>query len=242
MVVKTLVVQSFENQMFAISQVVKITLITVNILLFACAQLSAQSARKHVISGRITGYGGEGLAAATVALAGKPTGTIADADGYFKLAVSGDDVIRISYTGYQPLELYPEETEYELGGQIVLKEGLWLQEVVIVGQRMIRDTTHCCYCVSVIRPAPQTLSATKPECKRWQYYPNPTTTGVTVQTEELEGLITVLASDGRLVSRQTVTDLVTWVDLSGLPTGMYVLNYEQTDWAQVIGKVSVVRD
>lgn len=214
------------------------------ILLFICAQLSAQSAQEHVISGRITGYEGEGLAAATVALAGKSKGTIADADGYFKIAVSGSDVIRISYTGYQPVELYPEEIEYEMGGRVVLKEGLWLQEVVIVGYRddITRDTIHCCYCISMIRPAPQTLSATKPECKHWQYYPNPTTTGVTVSTEELEGLITVFSSDGRLVSRQTVTDMVTWVDLSGLPTGMYVLNYENTDWAQAIGKVSVVRD
>lgn len=55
------------------------------------------------IRGRIINSRGEPLAEASVVVKRTGKGTITDANGFFKLAdVSGDDMITLSYTGYQP--------------------------------------------------------------------------------------------------------------------------------------------
>lgn len=91
-----------------------------------------ESQAKATITGTVKGEDGEPLIGATVMVKGTGTGTITDLDGNFSLDVSeGEDVLVISYTGYQAQEV-------NIGGRttldIVLSSSIsQLDEVVVIG-------------------------------------------------------------------------------------------------------------
>ena len=217
-------------------------------LVLTTALLPAQNAPVHVISGTIVGYDGEALVGATIAVAGKSTGTITDLNGKFKLTVANDALLHISYLACQPIELYPDEIEYELKGRIEMKEDNWLKEVVITAKGVAsKSVTSTCYWVvndsiGQYYPSLQPSAVPRPSQRPWQYYPNPSTDGVTVSTETPGGFINVFSSDGKRVVRQPVCAVLTKVDLLGLAAGMYILSYENGGLVQVIGKVSLLRN
>ncbi|MDR2472843.1 MAG: TonB-dependent receptor [Tannerella sp.] len=68
------------------------------------ARVEALQQRKS-ITGAVSDETGEPLPGASVLVKGTPRGVIADADGTFKIDVSTDDVLEISYIGYEPLQV-----------------------------------------------------------------------------------------------------------------------------------------
>jgi len=105
----------------------KILLVKICLLLFTFS-LHAQS---RTITGIIQG-GEEPLIGATVVIKGTTTGTASDINGYYELNnLSTNDVLVVSYTGFQPQEI-------RVGDQAVIDVNLQesaalLDEVVIVG-------------------------------------------------------------------------------------------------------------
>ncbi|MEL6970376.1 MAG: carboxypeptidase-like regulatory domain-containing protein [Bacteroidota bacterium] len=91
----------------------------------------------QLISGYITDAGGEPLIGASVLIKDTAIGTITDWDGYYQLWAPAADVeIVISYTGFQTQEVILGSNAGEI--DIVLYEGVALDEVVVVGYSMNR--------------------------------------------------------------------------------------------------------
>lgn len=82
----------------------------------------------------------EALAFASVGIAGKPVGTVADVNGYFELHIGEDcknDTIRISSIGYQTFAIPARILEKEPGKQLLLQSlPQQLEEVVVVSKKV----------------------------------------------------------------------------------------------------------
>lgn len=103
-------------------------------------QTQAES-RQITVKGTITDTKGEPLIGANVLLVGTETATISDVDGNFKLPVSSDGTLKISYIGYESQELaINNQTLFN----IRLKEDAQMtEEVVVIGfgtQRKVNMT------------------------------------------------------------------------------------------------------
>ncbi|MDL2221238.1 TonB-dependent receptor [Parabacteroides sp. OttesenSCG-928-N08] len=98
-------------------------------LLFVCPTLSAQTA---TISGRIMDETGEPLIGASVSIKSTSNGSTTNLDGEFTLSnVKPEDVLKISYIGFDPQEVTVGNQRQFL---IVLKESSFaLNQVVVVG-------------------------------------------------------------------------------------------------------------
>ena len=109
-------------------------LLFLSLMLWAFSGLAFQGmAQSRTITGTITDEGNnDPLIGANILLKGTSTGTITDFEGNFSLDIpsSGDNVLTITYTGYQ-------DQEITVGNQSVvnisLAEGSVLDEVVVVG-------------------------------------------------------------------------------------------------------------
>ncbi|HRI58335.1 MAG TPA: SusC/RagA family TonB-linked outer membrane protein, partial [Saprospiraceae bacterium] len=99
------------------------------LLLLGFASLSAQD---RTIRGRITDAYNEAIPGATVVLKGTTTGTVADVDGNFTVAVSGENpVLVISSTGFEKQEI---TVGAETTINVVLKDSdALLTELVVTG-------------------------------------------------------------------------------------------------------------
>ncbi len=109
------------------------------LLLLLCLAAAVTYAQRSV-SGRVTdAANGEVLTGASVSLKGTRVGTISDGDGNFQIAVTGNnDVLVISYTGYQTQEVAVGATS-SLG--IAMTANNILNEVVVVGYgKQIKST------------------------------------------------------------------------------------------------------
>ena len=99
-----------------------------SILLFIAFGLFAQETN---ISGKVTNEQGEMLIGATVQAKGTSVGTTTDIDGKFSLSVPTETTtLIVNYTGYKDLEVNIRGVSVI---DIVLEEGLVLDEVVVVG-------------------------------------------------------------------------------------------------------------
>ena len=93
-------------------------------------ETSIQQAKRW-INGTVTDTNGEPLVGVTIALQGTTTGTTTDVNGKFSLEAPGNAILRVSYIGYNTIEL-PVEDKQVLS--IVLSEDVrTLNEVVVVG-------------------------------------------------------------------------------------------------------------
>lgn len=89
----------------------------------------AEQLQSQNITGRITDSNGEPIIGASVIEAGTTNGTITDLDGNFKLNVKPGTTLKISFVGYQTLEVKATQRM-----KITLKEDTEvLDEVVVVG-------------------------------------------------------------------------------------------------------------
>lgn len=107
--------------------------------------LSAQ----QLVSGTVTGEGGEPLVGVSVKEKGAPAGAVSSLDGSFKVRVSSIEATLVfAYVGYQTME-------YPIGGQenlsIVMNPGQYLGEVQVVGSRSYkRSSTDSPVAIDVI--------------------------------------------------------------------------------------------
>nr|HPH17662.1 carboxypeptidase-like regulatory domain-containing protein [Haliscomenobacter sp.] len=102
-------------------------------MLVLTLMLSCQFAfsQTRQISGKVIDANGESLIGASIAVKGTTTGTVADADGAYTLAVSNDATLVISYTGYVTKE---EVVGTRTVVDITLEENInELAETVVVG-------------------------------------------------------------------------------------------------------------
>ncbi len=112
--------------------------------LFFCGSLFAQ----RTVSGTVTSQEGEALIGASVFVRGTSTGTVTDIDGRFSINVAeGFNTLIVSYTGYETREI---QLTTESSYQIILSEGILIDEVVVTGYAVEskRQTTGA---VSVIK-------------------------------------------------------------------------------------------
>ncbi|MEM9819828.1 MAG: TonB-dependent receptor [Bacteroidota bacterium] len=85
------------------------------------------------VSGTVTDrQTNEPLIGASAVVKGTTRGTITDLDGKFQLAAEKGEVLVISYTGYNPIEIdVDDRTSYD----VMLSSGVELEKIVVVGTR-----------------------------------------------------------------------------------------------------------
>lgn len=207
-------------------------------LFITMCQFRAQS-QGHPLHAQVFGSDGEKLIGATISVVGKNKGAITDIEGDFRLSAANDDLIRVSYIGYETAEFYPDEITYDHGGRVVLREGNWLPEVVITAQRMEMEPTPTITDIWIYDSIGTRNLQISTTPMAWHYYPNPTADVVMVETAMETGFISVFSMDGKRVVRQPISRARTRVELAGLRSGFYLLQYENDGWTQPIGKVSL---
>ncbi|TXF90459.1 TonB-dependent receptor [Neolewinella aurantiaca] len=104
-------------------------------LLFWVLMLSGFTAlqAQNTVTGTVTDNSGETLIGASVFVEGTTTGTVTGIDGDFSLTIPGNaENLMVTYTGFetQRIPLVQGQTVYD----IVLSEGVNLQEIVVSGQ------------------------------------------------------------------------------------------------------------
>ena len=97
---------------------------------------------QNIISGRIIdGESGDGLLGTTVKIKGSTQGTITDFDGNFSLQASSEDILEISFIGYETQEIQVgNQTTINVTLQVDVSE---LSEVVVIGygETTVKDAT-----------------------------------------------------------------------------------------------------
>lgn len=102
-----------------------------SVLLLMLLQTMTVMAQQHTVSGVVKDVAGTGMPGVNIIVKGSTNGTTSDMDGKFSLQTSSDDVLVISFIGYQTIEV-PVGTQTTLS--ITLQEDVeTLQEVVVVG-------------------------------------------------------------------------------------------------------------
>jgi len=110
-----------------------------DLLLFFLLCSAGLSAQTYNINGTVTSsLDGEALIGATILIEGTTTGTATDIDGNFSIKASAGDVLKVSYTGYQPTTVVvrddaPLKIALETDAQI-------MEEIVIVGYGQTRKS------------------------------------------------------------------------------------------------------
>jgi len=101
------------------------------VLLLFCSFISTSTFAQEQITGTVNTTNGEGLIGVNIAQKGTANGTITDIDGTYSITlVEGEKTLIFSYTGYQEKsEAVGNRTTID----IVLEEGTFLDEVVVVG-------------------------------------------------------------------------------------------------------------
>ena len=108
----------------------KIAVVTSTFLLLLSTQLPAQS---YTVSGRVVSSGGQPVAGASVTVKGSTRGVTANDSGAFNIAVSLNDVLQVSGSGYLAAEVPVNGAKTLL---ITLYEATAeLQQLVLVGSR-----------------------------------------------------------------------------------------------------------
>lgn len=165
-----------------------------------------------------------------------PKGTLTDAGGVFEIDMRPGDSLRISYVGYaSEWRSYEEMLE-------VMEIPLQLDEEAIPGVEVVAKAPeregHILCCCIPLKEHESVINLGVGKAKRiWNYYPNPVVDHVTVETEELEGVIRVVSLSGIELARLPVSNDRLQINLSGVPAGTYVLKYEREGWSELIGRV-----
>jgi len=105
--------------------------------MFICFGFMSANAQE-TISGKVTTNDGEGLIGVTVIVKGTTTGTATDVDGSFSLKAASDDVLIVSYTGYQSKNV-PINGQNNLNITLAVNDEL-LDEVVVIGYGSVKKS------------------------------------------------------------------------------------------------------
>lgn len=127
-------------------------------IIFYPKQDASSGTKKHV-TGQVVDENGEPLIGVTVFIKGTSNGTITDMDGNFSLLANSDDVITVSYVGYNPKEYVA--SLLGTGSQITLDEtSQQIKEVTVVGYGTQKKASVIGSITSV-QPATLNISTTR---------------------------------------------------------------------------------
>lgn len=176
----------------------------------------------------------EPLIGASVSNMNTRSGTCADLNGRLEIEVGESDLLEFRYAGCESVVYPVYEIVHGMHQEVELITSIALREVVITGYRTGRGGTTCGgWPVDYEKSDSLQIRLSN----TWSYYPNPTTGGVTVETPESTGLISVFTLDGTLAGQYVVSGPFTKVDLQSLPAATYFLFYENENWSSPVGKV-----
>ena len=131
-------------------------------LLFVSATLALA---QRTVTGKVTDEQGEPLIGATVLVKGTTSGAVSDVNGIYKVNVSKDDAILVAtYSGFATIEI-PVGTTNAV--DIVMKEGLILQETVVTAFGIKKNKENLGYAVTEISSQELTTGrVTKPPIRK----------------------------------------------------------------------------
>lgn len=95
-------------------------------------------AQTLTISGKVSDNQNMGLPGAEVYIKGTPTGSIADADGNYEIKAKKGNVLIFSFIGFESKEITVSD---QTTINVVLEEGVALDEVVLIGSRNLNRTS-----------------------------------------------------------------------------------------------------
>lgn len=187
----------------------------------------------------------EPLVGATVRLVGKTGGTMTDINGKFSIYTAKEDLISIYYIGYESLELLPEEVTLSRNNIVPMYANTMLALVEIIGERVplvkmdSRRRDWCGRNLLIKKDiTPKTASVL---VFSFNYFPNPTTESITINTDQIGGVIELYATQGDLLKTQTITDNNTYISMTDLPSGVYYLNYRVNGCTSIAREVVLAR-
>ena len=106
------------------------------VLLFGLATISANA--QNVVSGKVLDESGEALIGVAVTVQGSDTGTVTDFDGNFSLQAATDNVLEISYLGYQT-QTIPVNGQSNLNVTLGVDSEI-IDEVVVIGYGSVQKS------------------------------------------------------------------------------------------------------
>ena len=121
------------------SRICKLLMLTGLILLyagittkgFAQTGVTQQSRTEKTVKGTVKDEQGEPLIGVSVIVKGTTNGTVTDVDGKFSIMCNGDDVLVISYIGFQTIEKKAGNTSFQ--ALIMREDSKLLDEVIVIG-------------------------------------------------------------------------------------------------------------
>ena len=121
------------------SRICKLLMLTGLILLyagittkgFAQTGVTQQSRTEKTVKGTVKDEQGEPLIGVSVVVKGTTNGTVTDVDGKFSIMCNGDDVLVISYIGFQTIEKKAGNTSFQ--ALIMREDSKVLDEVIVIG-------------------------------------------------------------------------------------------------------------
>jgi len=99
-------------------------------LIFVLSAIASQA--QYLISGTVTDESKESIPGVQVKINGQNKGTVTDFNGKYQLEVNHGDIVVFTYVGYEPQSVKMDGRKKI---DVVLKEGVSLDEVVITGNR-----------------------------------------------------------------------------------------------------------
>jgi hypothetical protein len=195
---------------------------------------SAKTPKGNLVTGQILDdITAEPLIGATVRLVGKTSGTITDINGKFSIYTEKEDLISIHYTGYESLELLPEEVTQNLNNMVQMYSNTMLGVVEIV---CYSRKTGCGGRNHLIKQDTTQKLVSAPAFS-FNYFPNPTTESITINTDQQGGIVELYSTKGDLLKTHTVTDYNTYMSMTDLPSGVYFLSYRVNGFTSIAHEV-----
>lgn len=207
------------------------------LLMALCNNLVAQSTTTttgNLVTGQLLDdVTAEPLVGATIRLVGKTGGTMTDTNGKFSIYTEKQDLISIQYIGYEPMELLPEEVTLSRNNivQMYANTMLGLVEIVCYSQKRVCGGYH--HLIKQDTTQKSALAVTF----SFNYFPNPTTESITINTDQQGGIVELYSTQGDLLKTQAVTDYNTYISMTDLPSGLYFLNYRVDGFTSVTHEV-----
>jgi hypothetical protein len=166
-------------------------------------------------------------------------GAVTGPGGVFEIEMRPGDSLRISYVGYKTA--WRSYEEMQKGSEVPLLKGEGLPGVVVSAYGSGPKIDITCSCTPIREYNPVINLALGIEKRAWNFYPNPASDHLTIESKELTGRIRVFSLTGVELTRILVNDELLQINLRSMPPGTYVLRYEREGWRELIGKVEKIK-
>ena len=162
---------------------------------------------------------------------GGKKGTTTNNDGYFEITAKKNDVLSISYVGFETKNVWIDNQKNIV---VTLGSTITLEEVTIVASRhnACRSTSTSIRCYTVSYDCGEEEKRIKEEAhdtNALKLYPNPSPKGVFIlnllqEYGEVEVWVTNVSGQSILIKSFRNPNRRLKIDLSRYPTGMYIVN------------------